>query len=269
MRRPRQQDVPKGGRRTLTWNDSTCSDFVSTLRTALNWAVEAGHLSKNPLQGLKRRAIRSRGAQSVITPEQHARVMGACRSAPMRDLLAALQHTGARPGELLAATAADWDDARGAFVFLADTRRSPGRFRHKSARKKDRVIYFTGNVLEMVRRRVREHPQGPVFCNGRGRAFTIESVRHHFRKLRGDPALRHVTPYGYRHGFATRWLLAGKPIEILAELLGNTPEQIRLHYAHLCGDPAAIRGHLEAFMERNGSSPPPAGPEAAPERPAP
>ena len=44
-------------------------------------------------------------------------------------------------------------------------------------------------------------------------------------------------------------LEAGKPIETLAELLGNTPETIRKHYSHLCKSHAALRAALEEFRQ--------------------
>jgi hypothetical protein len=59
-----------------------------------------------------------------------------------------------------------------------------------------------------------------------------------------------LTAYSYRHTFATNWLLAGKFIELLAEIMGNSPPTIRKHYAHLCSDKGAIRKQLEEFMKR-------------------
>jgi len=37
-------------------------------------------------------------------------------------------------------------------------------------------------------------------------------------------------------------------VDILAELLGNTPNVIRKHYSHLMADRKAIRRQLEDFL---------------------
>jgi integrase len=254
--------------RYVVWNESTCANFVQTLLAAIRWAVREELLSKNPLPRLKSEIIRSRGAESVITPGQHQMVLDSCHSMDMRDLLVALEHTGARPGELLAATAADWQDLRpdlGAFVFLSDSRRATGRFRHKTAGKKDRNIYFTGEVLEMVRARVRRHARGPVFCGPKGKPYRAGAIQNYLEKLRKRcPELGHVMPVSYRHTFATNWLLAGKSIDYLALVLGNTPQTIRRHYAHLCHDTDSILRHLEDFRGKNGSPPHAGGPAASP-----
>jgi hypothetical protein len=58
-----------------------------------------------------------------------------------------------------------------------------------------------------------------------------------------------LTAYSYRHTFATEWLKKGQSIELLAELMGNTPDVIRMHYSHLCGDRAALALEMRKFMD--------------------
>ena len=50
------------------------------------------------------------------------------------------------------------------------------------------------------------------------------------------------TPYSYRHTFATAWPEQGRSVDILAELLGNSPAVIRKHYSHLLGTPQTSGG---------------------------
>ncbi|MNW17986.1 hypothetical protein D3C71_2173630 [compost metagenome] len=57
-------------------------------------------------------------------------------------------------------------------------------------------------------------------------------------------------PYSYRHTFATRWLLAGGSIKVLADLLGNSVRMIERHYGHLDADPHAMLRLLDAFRQR-------------------
>jgi integrase len=59
-----------------------------------------------------------------------------------------------------------------------------------------------------------------------------------------------MVAYSYRHTFATRWLLAGGSVKILADLLGTSLKMIERHYGHLDADPAAMRRVLAQFRQR-------------------
>jgi hypothetical protein len=67
-----------------------------------------------------------------------------------------------------------------------------------------------------------------------------------------------LTPYSYRHALATAWLKAGRSIDQLAAIMGNTPNIIRHHYSHLLGDARGLRAELEKFRQ---SQEPPANQE--------
>jgi integrase len=100
----------------------------------------------------------------------------------------------------------------------------------------------------MMRERVKKFPTGPLFQTREGNPWGTLQLCHRFRVIRKEVGLPRLTPYTYRHTFATNWLKAGKwSIDMLAELLGNTPSIIRKHYSHLCADNQNIRSQLEAF----------------------
>src|SRR5262249_34471272 len=127
----------------------------------------------------------SRGTEALIgnTLEEietnHQRILAAS-PAPYHAFLQALKDTGARPGELMAATAADFKRDTGAFVFQKEATRKRDRFSHKTAKKEDRVIFLTGKPLETVRELVKRSPTGPIF-----RRVWPEGSRHR-RKATGD-----------------------------------------------------------------------------------
>jgi integrase len=241
--------------RLSDWADSTLCSFYAELSRVFNWAVKARLIPANPLRGVERPRSSSRGPFCVLSPAECARVRDGCCGASLRWLVEGLENTAARPGELVAATAADWDDAVGGLVYRADDRRREDEFRHKTAgRGRDRVIYFSGACLERVRSRVAQaRPGDPLFPTRRGRRYGTKSVQSCFRELKERLKMPHLIAYSYRHTFATRWLLAGKSIDVLAELLGNTPATIRRHYGHLCVDRAALRRQLEDFKASGGS----------------
>lgn len=227
------------------WGDGAERNFLAVLKAAFNWAVAGGLLTSNPAAGIKPPSVRSRSRDCLIPPELHARILaGVTRSQAFRDLITCLHGTGCRPGELCAATAAAWDGGKQALVYLADWTRQEGEHRHKTAGKKDRVIPFRGDALDVVNRLLVAHPRGPLFRTARGRAWTPPTICSTFVALRDRLGVPSLTAYSYRHTYATNWLLTGKPIDVLAAVLGNTPEVIRRHYSHLLGDWTAVEKYL-------------------------
>ncbi len=252
QREPREHErTTKKGKKVrfiTSWSDATVSTFRTVAFAVFNWAIEAKLVSSNPFAQVDDPGIRSRSRDCLLTPEQHAQAVQACRYGGMRRLLVALENTGARPGELTAARGVNWNDKLGAIIYHGDKRRRKDEFRHKTAGKeKDRVIYFTGPTLAYLRERAKLGPDVILFPNKNGRPFDHNSVKSGINLIAKRLGLPGFSAVSYRHMFATNWLKAGKSIEILAELLGDTPETIRDHYAHLCSDLEGIRRHLEAF----------------------
>jgi integrase len=202
---------------------------------------------------MERPHMRSRSRDCLVGPDLHLLVLAACHCTALRNLVVALEDTGARPGELTAAEGKDWNEELRAVVYYGDDRRRQDEFRHKNARhRKDRIVRFTGEALDIARAAVARGPNTPLFPSLRGTKYAPKSVQNSFRHLRDRLGVRGLTAYSYRHTFATNWLLAGKGIDVLAELLGNSPETIRKHYAHLCQRQDSIRSQLEEFRSSGG-----------------
>jgi site-specific recombinase XerD len=79
-----------------TWGPNFKSVACTVVIAALNWAVNEDLISHNPLAGYKGRPRpRSRGADTVIAPDEHQQLIAAA-PAPLRLFLRALlRHTGA------------------------------------------------------------------------------------------------------------------------------------------------------------------------------
>jgi integrase len=248
----------RSGKEGHSWGDGTCRIFIANLQAAFNWASLPGVslVTANPLRGIERPGPRSRSGDCLVSSEDHRRLCAAARP-HLRDLIVCLEATGARPAELLAAQAADWIDEKGALLYRRDAVRSQGRFAHKASKRKDRMLFFSGEALEIMRRLVGSYPSGPLFRTRFGRPWTASGWRSSFEKLCERVGVEGVCLYSYRHTFATNWLLAGKSIDRLAALLGNTVPVLRQHYAHLLADTEGLRADLESFRA---SQIPPASP---------
>jgi integrase len=224
------------------WTSGTRFIAITALKAAFNWAVEQEVLSRNPIAKLKKPRARSRGGDQLLDAAGHQKLIKAAHPR-LEDFLLALHDTGARPGEVAKVTAADFNPAIGGWV-LSD---------HKTERLgRKRVVYLTPQLVEMTKQLATLYPTGPLFRNRCGRPWTLKTLDTAFQRLRRRLGLGKVSPYSYRHLFATEFLLAGGSMAVLAELLGDTVAMIEHHYGHLREHGQQLRQHLIDF--RNGQT---------------
>ncbi len=277
MEKPRHQQRVKeqAAREPVGWGAGSKRNCVVGLIAAFNWARKSKLIRENPLEGIDKEPSTSRGSEALIgdTPEEieanHKRILEAS-PAPYHPFIQALKDTGARPGELMAATAAAFKAEMGAFVFQKDATRKRDQLSHKTAKKKDRVIFLSGPTLDAVKELVKLYPTGPLFrrtwpkgskhrrkATGEAPPFTRVSIVDRFLKLQEKLGMPNLTAYSYRHTYATELLKAGMDVETLAELMGNSAVVIRQHYSHLLADTKALREKLERFKTAAGAKTPP------------
>jgi integrase len=240
------------------WQANTQRSFLMNVSAAFTWGVKQEHLSRNPFRLIEMPPATTCARDRIITPEDHAAVLALYKKSRRytRNIIVALENTGARPTELCAARVRDFHPDKGAIVYHKEAARKEGEFRHKNAAKKDRLIFFSGEALEMVKALVADKKLDDlIFPNGRGHQHTSNSLGHIFKTIRRRSGVNLVA-YSYRHTFATKWLLANGSIEVLATLLGNTPEIIRNSYSHIIDQHQGIRAHIERFMASGNDSRP-------------
>lgn len=209
------------------WGRSTQHGAITAVKAAFRWAFRQGYLEAQPLEHLERPGIERR--EAVLTPEQFDVILGATKDAAWRDVLEALWHTGARPGEVAKVTAAEVNPERGAWVF-------PPR-RSKTGRKtgRARVVYLDARALEITRRRAAGQAEGPIFRNLKGNPWTRNAMACRFARIRKKFGYGgEATAYALRHRWITRGLEAGVPIATVAELAGHSDTtMVSRVYSHL------------------------------------
>jgi integrase/recombinase XerC len=195
---------------------------------AFNWAEGEGLLAVNLLRKVKKPP--QTYCERVLSREERHEVMSAIRDQALRDFEFAMRETGCRPTEVSRVTAAQVNLELG--VWLFDD--------HKTVKKtgKPRIVYLTPAMVELTKRLMAKHPDGPLFRGPRGgKPFTRNSIRCRFKRLRQKlPHLKGLIAYAYRHSFATDALVNGVGIAQVAELLGHTStEMVTWHYSHIAG----------------------------------
>lgn len=233
--------------RKVSWSASRQKAAIDAVSAAFNWAIRSGLLEKNPLQNIDKPSYRSRSRDFIVDAETHTLFLAAIPPR-LRDLVVCLENTGCRPSELTNATAKDFNAELGAIVYFGENTRKEGETGHKTGKYRDRFIFLDGKALELVKGLVEKYPTGKLFRTKQGKEWTPNAMAGEFKRWRKRLALSNsFVPYAYRHTFCTRWLLSGRSIDILAELVGNSAEVIRRHYSHLLNNPHSLRNALADF----------------------
>lgn len=268
-------------KRATKWAGGTETMARAAINRAFNWAAhEAGLISVNPLKRHpakkgKRQKRRPSQNRVAISDHEHALLIEQARRRAHKDflhLITLLYETGARPAEVYGATAAEWEEGRGAFR-IAATPANHGRYKLAHLGE-DRIVYVPDHLLPLVRRLVAERPDGPLFRTEDGKSWTKTSICSRFRSIkaaadraaaaRGVPGVRkEVTAYGYRHAYVTRWVVAGRPLDKLCELLNTSETMVKQHYSHLFERTDTLREALNSFAQAAGASPATAPPATA------
>jgi integrase len=217
------------------WKPQTRHGFLTTLVSAFRWAQRAGLTDCNPLLGVRKPPKTSRGMEALLTPEQYARLLDAA-TPPFRLLLKVLYASGARPGEVAAITAENFDADAG-IVRLAE---------HKTAYKgKVRVLYLPPETVALLVRQRERYRSGALLRNSRGDAWTENAIGLAMRRTRERVGIPQAIAYGLRHTFATDALSNGVPDAQVAELLGHSgTAMLHRHYSHLGAKAEALRNAL-------------------------
>ncbi len=195
------------------YNPTSANKALGAVKRAFNWAVEEEHIPKSPIAHLRKPKPLTR--DRTLTADERTLILSSIKDEVFRTFVNAMTLTGCRPGEVGRVTATDVDLVGGLWVLK----------KHKTAKKtgKPRLVHLCPEALTLTQELIAKNPDGPLFLNARGVAWTRNAVRIRFRRLRKKhPRLKGVVAYTYRGSFATDALEAGVPDASVAALLGHT-----------------------------------------------
>lgn len=262
--RPHAPPTKSGGKsksRMVKWGATYQNIALRTLAAAFNWAkgqsVISAHCLQNPKAVVVRGRKRSRGEEAYITSETWAKLIGRIGKTnhAFADLLRFVRWTGCRPSEAYHVEARYYRRAERCIVYPGQP--AADEFAWKNARRsgKDRVIFLTPELVEIVEKRIAEHPEGAVFRSRHKNRWAQEAVSVN---LRWYAKRLGITPppnlYSLRHSFATDFLLAGGSIKVLADLIGTSVSMIERHYGHLMVDKDRMHSILATVMKGRDSA---------------
>ncbi|HEY5312589.1 MAG TPA: tyrosine-type recombinase/integrase [Pirellulales bacterium] len=219
------------------WRPATQRNVIGIVLAAFNHAQDEYGI-RNPLRGLKKPPSTPR-LQSFSPEDEHA--LYASTDGAFQDFLFVAIHTGLRPFcELAKLTADDVELTPRGMLWRV----------YSSKTKRTRKIPVRPEVAAVVRRLMKTAPRGsktPLWRNSQNNPWKKVTGRARFLALKrklgwdSDAVRRGFSCYTCRHTFAHRMLSgfwnrgAGCSIEVLAELMGNTPKVAFDHYGREWG----------------------------------
>lgn len=250
---------------------STIRGVKRVLRAAFNYAIDDKRLAENPVSKTSLPPLNTSSANS-LTPDEANALIAVGNKFHYGEAFVFQLHTGLRPQELLALIWNDIDFEKGtvrierACKWLNESFIGFGR---PKTTRSERIIELTPEVLELLRRRlekqqkliaefdesgseygepkirewiIKERPKQAhlytltnlIFPGSHSRVPQAAGPRLEFKAMLREAGITrsNFRWYDLRHTHATLLLIAGVPIQEVADRLGNTMNTMLTTYAH-------------------------------------
>ena len=207
-------------------------NYCRAIQRAMRWAEQQGYVDRSPIAHMEKPAA---GKREIVVPQaEFDRILAITRDRAFRDLLITSWETGCRPQESLRVEARHVDLVNNRWVFPES----------ESKTGVPRAVYLTEKSLEITNRLILTHPEGRIFRNTRGRAWTTDAVNCRFTTLQKKLGNRYCL-YVLRHTWMNRLLTNGVDSLTVAILAGHAdPSTLAKTYQHLSQDPSYLRNAL-------------------------
>lgn len=196
---------------------------ITSLSTALNFAVKRGWIAENVAKGVHRNPENPR--ERYLTDDEITRLNYALDAHPMRESALAIRFlllTGARKGETLQALWSDIDLTLGFWTKPAGTTKT---------RRVHRVV-LSDAALDVLREMRSRHPKSQfVFPGASGDALT--SFKRTWGSIRRSAGIPGFRLHDLRHSHASLMARAGASLLLIGNALGHTQPSTTLRYTHL------------------------------------
>ncbi|HVX62152.1 MAG TPA: tyrosine-type recombinase/integrase [Pirellulales bacterium] len=143
----------------------TRRNYARAIQRAMRWAAQMGCIGANPIADFRK--PRGGTRTTVLSREEFDELLSLARSNEFRELLRFAWETGSRAAECLGVERRHVDLAGGRIVFPVE---------EAKMERAPRIIYLNDTALSIVRKLCVRHPQGKLFRNCSGEAWTTEAV---------------------------------------------------------------------------------------------
>ena len=237
--RTTQKALDLGRRRKASANRA-----LTVLKAALNHAYHEG-LATHDDAWRRVKAYRNVDAARVqyLTDQQANRLVQAC-DPDFQNLVIGALMTGCRYGELIALSVADFDVSSGTICI------------RQSKSGKPRYVALSAEGMEHFRRLTLSRPPAEnVFLKTNGTKWSRSEQQRPFLAACSLAELSDVRFHGLRHTYASRLVMKGAPLAVVAAQLGHSDTRmVEKHYGHFA--PNYVRDTVRSLYSPMGLSTP-------------
>ena len=140
-------------------------NYVRSVKACMAWALQQGYLDKNPITHMPVPSAEHR--EITVSLEEYQRLLKAIPDPAFKDLVVVTWESGCRPQESLRVEARHVDLKRKRWVFPKS---------ESKGKRQPRIVYLTDAALEITTRLMEAFPEGPIFRNSKGQAWTTYAV---------------------------------------------------------------------------------------------
>jgi integrase len=213
---------------------------LSILKAALNQAHDDGRVATTDAWA---QVKAYRGVDSArlryLSDDEARRLVNACR-ADFRQLVTAALLTGCRFGELAAVSTEDFNSDSGTITIRTS---KSGKPRHVVLTDEGRE-FFTGI-------RIGADADLPLLTKANGRPWSASDQQRPLVAACSAAHVAAITFHGLRHTYASRLVMKGVPLPVVAAQLGHSDTRmVEKHYGHLA--PTYVADTVRAAFDRMG-----------------
>lgn len=274
MREIGEEDLRRAFKRmSEKYAKSTLRLAFQTTRYLMRAAYDAGDIPEDPTR--KWDMPRSTKPRKIVDERIYSeeRIAEILRTSKAYDqelytMLAVLECTGMRPGEMLALEWGAFSEREKTIRVYQTVTREFGRIKNldKAAPSRSvvsvpkseysvRTLCLSDEAVEALRawrktlREAKRLPRGRggyVFPGRRGKWRSLSGAEKLLQKYRAACHMEQVTFYKFRHTMCTRLVLAGQPLSVIQRIMGdNSMDVVTRVYTHV-GENEALRA-MESF----------------------
>jgi integrase len=210
-------------------------NYARAIQRCMKWCEEQGLIERSPIAHFKK--PRGGVRETIISPAEYERILGAIKRRPFRDLCTFAWETGARAAECLMLERRHLDLGSHRVLFPIE---------EEKMQRAPRIIYLTEESETILRRLAVRFPKGKLFRNTDGEAWTTDAVNCAFIRLEKKIKKKYCLTV-FRHSFVHRKLTRGVDALTVSVLLGHSDTtMISRVYSHLTQAPEYLLKALRA-----------------------
>jgi len=199
---------------------------IRFIRSFFRWAVDEGHINKNPAARLQEPKMAPR-IPKFLTEEDIEMLREGCNSPLEHAIIEFLFSTGCRIGEAVRVNVADIDWNKNCLIVLGKG-------------GKEREVYFNIRCRIWLKKylETRRGKDPALFITERSpHRISIAQMRYIVKRVADRAGTEvNIYPHRLRHSFATHLLNNGAPLEAIQQLMGHEKAETTQIYAQLSGE---------------------------------